>query len=363
MEYIPPPLFKQGASARVKMTLFAFISVFLLMLDSRLHSLTTVRQVVSTALYPLQMAALVPRDAALRIGVYFAAVSDLKKEVDALKRSQIVTAQLLQQAGLRNSENSHLRQLMEASQRVPVKSMLGQILYDARDIFTRKIVLDRGSVQGVVPGLPVIDNLGVVGQVTRVFPLTSEVTLLTDKEQAIPVQVLRNGLRSVANGRGQSGMLDLRFMAPNADIKIGDVLVTSGIDGVYPAGLAVAKVVQLENNASSAFERVSCQPLSGIDRNTELLILMSRPDMPPRPPEEEVRSVKKHLGKMALLKAGPPEAVAAATTAGAAAGPAIGATVSTTASTTVGAAGSKPAVALAARVTPAAATQAQGGAR
>jgi rod shape-determining protein MreC len=121
----------------------------------------------------------------------------------------------------------------------------------------------------------VIDNAGVVGQVTRVFPFTSEVTLLTDKEQAIPVQVLRNGLRSVAYGRGHSGLLDLRFVAPNADIQVGDVLVTSGLDGMYPAGLAVAKVIQVESVAAGSFGRVVCQPLAGIDRHRQLLIVMS----------------------------------------------------------------------------------------
>jgi rod shape-determining protein MreC len=148
----------------------------------------------------------------------------------------------------------------------------------------------------------VIDNLGVVGQVTRVFPFTSEVTLLTDKEQAIPVQVLRNGLRSVAYGRGQSGLLDLRFVAPNADIQVGDVLVTSGIDGIYPGGLAVARVVQVENSATGAFGRVVCVPLAGTQQNTQLLILMSVPDMLPRPPDESETQVKKRAGKMAPIK-------------------------------------------------------------
>src|SRR3954470_6832453 len=106
--------------------------------------------------------------------------------------------------------------------------MMSEILYDARDPTTRKVVLDRGIRQGVVLGLPVIDNQGVVGQVTRVFPFTSEVTLLTDKEQAIPVQLLGNGLRSVAYGRGKSGALELRFTAPNADIQVGDIVVASG---------------------------------------------------------------------------------------------------------------------------------------
>jgi rod shape-determining protein MreC len=184
------------------------------------------------------------------------------------------------------AENGHLRRLMDARAHLPVRSMMSEILYDARDPSTRRVVLDRGAQSGVKLGLPVIDNAGVVGQITRVFPFTSEVTLLTDKEQAIPVQVLRTGLRSVAYGRGQSGMLDLRFVAPNADIQVGDVLVTSGLDGMYPAGLAVAKVAQVENVAQGAFGRVVCQPLAGIDRHRQLLIVMSDQPAAPRPPEE-----------------------------------------------------------------------------
>jgi rod shape-determining protein MreC len=302
MEYSPPPLFKQGASARVKMMVFACISIALLLADSRLHALTVVRQVVGTVLYPLQMAALAPRDGLMRIGDYFASMSALEQQVRDLKREQIASAQTVQQSQLQTLENKHLRQLLEARERLPVKSMMGEILYDARDAATRKVVLDRGMRQGVVPGLPVIDNLGVVGQVTRVFPFTSEVTLLTDKEQAIPVQVLRNGLRSVAYGRGQSGLLDLRFTAPNADIVVGDVLITSGLDGVYPAGLAVAKVVKVENSAPGTFGQVVCQPLAGIEHNTQLLILMAVPDMPPRPPAEEPRTAKGKAGRMSPIK-------------------------------------------------------------
>jgi rod shape-determining protein MreC len=296
MEYSPPPLFKQGAPARVKVTVFAFISIALLMMDARVHVLATIRQAAGTVLYPFQMAALMPRDALANMGSYFSTLSTLQKEVRELKSQQVASAQAMQQAQLQMAENVQLRKLMGAREHLPVKSMMSEILYDARDPSTRKVVLDRGIRQGVQLGLPVIDNAGVVGQVTRVFPFTSEVTLLTDKEQAIPVQVLRNGLRSVAYGRGQSGLLDLRFMAPNADILVGDVLITSGLDGVYPAGLAVAKVVQVENSAAGAFGRVVCQPLAGIDRNRQLLILMSPPDLLPRPAEEPPKVVGKKQG-------------------------------------------------------------------
>jgi rod shape-determining protein MreC len=318
MEYSPPPLFKQGASARVKVIVFACISIALLLVDSRLHALTTLRRMVGTVLYPVQMAVLMPRDMLLGIGGYFTSQAGLEREVRELKRQQVAAAQALQQARLTQAENDRLRRLMEARERVPVKSMMAEILYDARDVFTRKIVLDRGTQHGVALGLPVIDDLGVVGQVTRVFPFTSEVTLLTDKEQAIPVQLLRSGLRSVAYGRGQSGLLELRFTAPNADIRVGDVLVTSGLDGVYPAGLAVARVIQVDSNAGGVFGRVVCQPLAGVERNTQLLVLMALPEIAPRPPAEEVvHPFKKHAAK-----AGPAEPPAAAPAAPAPAAPA-----------------------------------------
>ena len=297
MEYSPPPLFKQGASARVKVVFFSLIAIALLFADARLRSLTMVRQVVGTVLYPLQMAALFPRDLAMGVGDYFTSLSSVERENMALKRQQAANAQMLQQAQQLAAENNQLRKLLGAAEQMGVPSIMSEILYDARDPFTRKIVLNRGSQHNVAPGQPVIDDIGVVGQVTRVFPLTSEVTLLTDKDQAIPVQVVRSGLRSIAYGRGQTGLLDLRFMSTNADIQNGDVLVTSGIDGIYPPGLAVAKVVQVENKSSDAFARIVCQPTAGINRNRQLLILLASADIAPRPPSEDDRDKKDKLGK------------------------------------------------------------------
>lgn len=292
MEYSPPPLFKQGASARAKVVFFALIAIALLVVDARMRTLTTIRQVVGIALYPLQVVALMPRDAAYSVGDYFSSLSVLQNENQALKQQQVANAQALQQGQHLFAENQQLRKLLGAAERLPVKSVMSEILYDTRDAFTRKIVLDRGTRHGITLGQPVIDDVGVVGQVTRVFPFTAEVTLLTDKDQAISVQVIRSGLRSVAYGRGQSGVLDLRFMAANADIQKGDELVTSGIDGVFPAGLSVAKVVQIENKSSDAFARIVCQPTAGIDRNKQLLILLTEAKMPPRLEPEDGRDKK-----------------------------------------------------------------------
>lgn len=320
MEYSPPPLFKQGASARAKVVIFSIIAITLLIADSRLHTLAMIRQAVGTVLYPLQRLALMPRDAAYGVGDYFSSLNRIETENDRLKRQQLVNAQVLQQAQLISAENAQLRKLLGASEQLPVKSLLSEILYDARDAFTRKIVLDRGTRHGVVLGQPVIDDTGVVGQVTRVFPFTSETTLLTDKDQAIPVQVVRSGLRSVAYGRGQSGVLDLRFMAANADIQKGDMLVTSGIDGVYPPGLAVARVLDVEHKSQDAFARIVCQPAAGIDRNRQLLILLTESRLPPRPPEAEAVS-KKPAPKGQSSKATANEAKPAAAQDGAPAKP------------------------------------------
>jgi rod shape-determining protein MreC len=297
MEYSPPPLFKQGASARVKVVFFAMIAIALLVVDARLNTLAVVRQGVGIMLYPLQMAALVPRDAAYAVGDYFTSLSRLNKENADLKRERVAQAQALQQGQYLMAENAQLRALLAAAERLPVKSVMSEILYDTRDAFTRKIVVDRGAHHGVAAGQPVIDDIGVVGQITRVFPFTSEVTLLTDKDFAIPVQVVRSGVRSIAYGLGQLGVLDLRFVPANTDIQKGDVLVTTGIDGVYPPGLLVAGITQVESKPTEAFARIMCQPSAGIGRNKQLLILMPEAKLAPRPEPEDVNKKDKPAKK------------------------------------------------------------------
>ncbi len=293
MEYSPPPLFKQGASARAKMLFFALIAVALLMADSRMHALTVMRQGVGVALYPLQVVAMLPRDAFYAVTEYFSSLSTLKEENRLMRDQQVLNAQQLQQSRQLLAENAHLRKLLEASERIGLRTVMSEILYDARDPFSRKIILDRGQRHGLIAGQPVIDDLGVVGQVTRVFPFTSEVTLLTDKDHAIPVQVLRSGVRSVAYGRGQAGMLELRFMASNADIQKGDVLTTSGIDGVYPAGLAVGTVATVETKTSDAFARILLQPTAGVSSHRQLLVLLADPaQQVPAPPAENIETLE-----------------------------------------------------------------------
>jgi rod shape-determining protein MreC len=179
-----------------------------------------------------------------------------------------------------------------------VRVIPAEVMYNGRDPYSHKLFIDRGATHGVRPGSPVTDESGVVGQVTRVHPLVSEVTLATDRDQAIPVQVVRNGLRAVAFGGGPSGQLELRFMAANADIQTNDRLVTSGIDGTYPPGLPVATVMRIERDAENAFARVVCRPAAGVDRGRFVLVLTDETAKPPRPEEDKTAKDKTRRGRL-----------------------------------------------------------------
>lgn len=290
MEYGPPPLFNQGVSARARLAFFSFLAIALIVIDSRVRVLETLRVGVGIALYPVQQVLMMPGRALGAVGGYFADLDALQRENEELRREQIANAQMLQQARDLAVENERLRQLLGARARLPNASLLAAVLYETRDRFSRKLVLHAGSNDGVRAGSPVIDDRGVVGQVTRVFPDTAEVTLLTDKDQTIPVQILRNGLRGVAYGGADPGTLDLRFMAPNADLRKDDIAVTSGLDGVYPPGLAVAQVERIELGTTDQFARVVMTPLAGVDNHKHLLVLLTEPAprAPPAPAAGEV---------------------------------------------------------------------------
>ncbi|TWG85294.1 rod shape-determining protein MreC [Cupriavidus gilardii J11] len=306
MDYTPPPLFKQGTSAVARLVVFVAIALTLLIVDARFDALRTVRQVAATVLMPVERVVLIPRDLLRAAFDYLQSSATLATENRELRRRAVEQANdALRQAQL-EAENRQLRKLLELKEQSATPVVAAEVLYDARDPYTHRIVIDRGSHHDVRAGYPVIDERGVVGQVTRVSPFQSEVTLLTDKEQAIPVQVVRNGLRSIAFGGAKAGMLDLRFMAASADLQQGDLLVTSGLDGVYPPGLPVARIVQIERKADTAFSRVYCEPVAGVRSHRQLLVV--RYDAEPR--AEEVApadAAKATHGTRALAKAGKPQ--------------------------------------------------------
>lgn len=303
MEYNPPPFFKQGPSALARLLFFSLLAVALLLIDSRTNTLGVIRLWIGTALYPVQQAALVPRNSMEHGLSYFLDHNFALQENETLKKERVLAAQRSLVTKQLELENNRLRSLLGTRERVSVPSIVGEVLYDSRDSFTRKVVIDLGSEQNLRPGYPVMDELGVVGQVTRVFPRVSEVTLLTDKDQAIPVQILRTGVRSIAYGASGStktmGLLDLRFIGNGTDVTMGDILVTSGIDGLYPPGLPVAKVIQVDRKADTAFAKILCEPLAGISSSKHVLVLFKDMDKPERPepePEEKPTKGKKTMG-------------------------------------------------------------------
>jgi rod shape-determining protein MreC len=291
MDYQPPPFFNRGPAPLVRLAFFVSIAVLLMVLDARFRYAESVRQVVALAAYPIQRVAMAPIDLFHAVANYFGSTAALQEENAALKTQQLRVAPELLRLEALQEENNQLRRLLDAQERLPGKSVFAEILYAGRDPFSRKVVIDKGSRHSIQAGQPVIDDVGVIGQVTRVYLLMSEVTLLSDKDQAIPLQVQRNGLRAVAYGGAEGGMLDLRFMAANADIRNGDTLVTSGIDGTYPPGLPVATVARIERDAAYAFAKIYLAPTAGTDRYRQVLVLSREAKAPP--PEETEQPVKK----------------------------------------------------------------------
>ncbi|MBM3347303.1 MAG: rod shape-determining protein MreC, partial [Betaproteobacteria bacterium] len=221
---------------------------------------------------------------------YFSSLTAAQRENEALRAKVLQSSRDVLALEALAAENAQLRRLLEARERVAGSASPAEIMYSGRDPFSRKVVIDKGSQQGLVSGQPVIDETGVIGQVTRVFPMLAEVTLITDKSQAIPLQVVRNGLRALAYGDGAA--LDLRFVAANADIQNGDVLVTSGIDGIYPAGLPVARVSRVERDAAYAFARIQCVPIAGTERHRQVLVIAHDAGLPPAPEAQVQQTVR-----------------------------------------------------------------------
>lgn len=296
MDRSPPPFFKQGPSANARLAFFALLSIALLVVDSRTGLLGALRQGVGTVLYPLQRVLLMPRDAVSLSSDYLSEIHRLRTENGELKRIEISNARTLLQVEQLAQENRQLRELMGARDRAAVKSVVAEVLYDTRDPFTRKLVLDKGLQQGVAAGQPVVDVQGVVGQITRVFPLSAELTLVTDRDMTIPVQVQRNGLRAISFGGAEPGRMELRFMSVNADLREGDTVVTSGLDGLYPAGLPVGRIVRVERGRTGNFARVLVDPIAGVDRGRMLLVLLvERTGLPPPPPPPQAAAPRGKL--------------------------------------------------------------------
>ena len=287
MEYSPPPFFNRGPAPVVRLLLCVILSSSLLISDAKYQYLDNLRKVVAVIIYPLQRLAITPFAVLDRIGEFFVTQSAQRDENTRLRSLSLQNAAMLQKFNALQAENAHLRELLSMRQRYTESAIAAEILYTGRDPFTRKVIINKGEQHGVKAGQPVIDQIGIVGQVTRVYPWLAEVTLITDQGQAVPVLNVRNGLRAVLGGTGTDGQLELKFIPLNADFQNNDQLVTSGIDGVYPPGLPVAAVSAVERNAAYLFARITCKPLAGVANHGQLLVLSLENTAPPRPVEEE----------------------------------------------------------------------------
>lgn len=296
-----PNFFVRGPSPLARLTFFAAISIVLMAVDARLHYLLEVRQGFVTILHPLETLATSPLRLYRQIGEHFSSQGSLLRETRRLREQNMRLATGLQQLPTMQAENVHLRQLLEARESIDQPARMAEIIHAGRDPFVQKIIVNLGGQQGVAAGQAVVDGLGVIGQVTRAYPFSSEVTMITDRELAVPVQVERNGLRAIAFGHGRDNRMDVPYLPVNVDIKEGDRLVTSGIDGTYPAGLAVATVTRIERNVDSPFAKIICTPLAGTDRHRQVLILTtSGPEtgmLPPVEPPAEKPKGRKHAAR------------------------------------------------------------------
>jgi rod shape-determining protein MreC len=297
LDRTPPPFFKQGPSALSKLAVCSALALFLMVADTRFKITQPLRSAVAVALFPVQWLVMRPVLAVRWAEEYFTQLHVAQAKADAAERKLTLQAQRASQVEQLTWENAHLRKLLALRARTTAPGQAAEVLYDAADPYTRKVIIDKGLAQGIEAGSPVIDDEGVLGQVTRVHPLISEVTLVTDREQAIPVLNTRTGARGVAYGDAGhygTGGLELRHMAANADVQAGDLLTTSGVDGVYPAGIPVAKVEKVERRPDSAFARIVCVPQGLVSGARHVMVLKPlTATIPPRPAPEDPVPVKK----------------------------------------------------------------------
>jgi rod shape-determining protein MreC len=275
LEHTPPPLFKQGPSALSRLLFFSALALLLMVADARLHIMQPLRAAISAVLYPAQWLALQPVQMAGTLTSYLTDLKTAHMTEEAARRKLAEQSQRAGQVEQLQLENQRLRALLGLRERVQTTSIAAQVLYDATDPYSRRVVIDKGQLQGIAAGSPVLDESGVLGQITRVNPFTSEITLLIDRDQVIPVMNARTGTRSVAYGdpSPHGGMMELRYMSVTEDVKEGDLLTTSGVDGVYPPGLPVAKVTQVDRRSDSSFARIQCMPVAQLQGVTYVMVL------------------------------------------------------------------------------------------
>jgi rod shape-determining protein MreC len=282
----------RGPSFGFRFFCYALLSVILMFYDQRGGWLDTARYGLQAAIYPLQLAVNSPSAAWDWLKESFATRESLQKEVDAL-RGQLREQQLitLRQSALQQ-ENATLRHLSGVMPEVIEKRLVGEVINVETSTLRQRLLVNRGGNSGVYRSQPVVTGDGVIGQVFRTGPFSSEIILITDAEHALPVQVLRSGVRTIALGTGRSTALDLPYVPQNKDVKVGDVLVTSGLGQVFPYGIPVGRVTKVTRDPAEPLAQIQAVPLAKIDSDREVLFIWGRPNHPAAPATPEALAVE-----------------------------------------------------------------------
>jgi rod shape-determining protein MreC len=266
-------LFNKGPSLLSKLLLLTFISIILMGVDFRFHYLKEIRQFTNVFTKPLHAVLNLPNDIYNVTAQYFSNQSRLIHDNETLKLDIDQLKGDLQRLDFIDQENDRLRNLLEVKNTHKFKTEAVSIIYSRFDPFNQKIIIDGGQNKDFQPGQPVIDALGLVGQISSVYPETSEVTLIIDKKMSVPIQIQRNGLRAITNGNGQNETISLSYLPNSVDVVKGDILKTSGIDTIYPEGIAVAEVLEINHDPKLPFAKIICKPLSAIRNHSHVLVV------------------------------------------------------------------------------------------
>ncbi len=244
-----------------------------MVMDHKYKSLETLRAGLSVVVYPIQLSIELPGTISDWFSESLTSRRKLQEENDSLRTQQMMQEIQLQKLAALEAENIRLRELLESSFKVGEKVLIAELLSVNLDPYKHQIVINKGEMNDVYPGQPLLDAKGVMGQIVHAGPYTSTAMLITDTSHAIPVQVNRNGLRTIALGSGTTNRLELPYIPNNADIEPGDLLITSGLGGHFPPGYPVAEVSAVQHDPGHAFSRVAATPLADLNRSREVLLV------------------------------------------------------------------------------------------
>lgn len=268
-------MFVAGPSATTRLVVAVLLSIVMLNIEHRVHHLERLRTAISTLAYPLQVLADMPARATDYFSETLSSRDTLLEENERLKQESIRFQGRLQKLDALETENMRLRSLLGSSLKVGDHILISELIRVDLDPHRHQVVVDKGSRAGVYVGQSVLDARAVMGQVLHVTPWTSTVLLITDSSHSLPVQINRTGLRTVAVGTGEIDSLRLPFLPNDADVRVGDLLVTSGLGGRFPAGYPVAVIKEIDANPSSHYTVATAVPNAHLDRAREVLLVWS----------------------------------------------------------------------------------------